>query len=91
MFIKVEFSDDGLFGNHTAEDVDRKASAANFTTLLGYALSVEYPDAEVEIEHTINDVHRVDGQTDTVEAENVGNIINRVWESWEWLDGSEAD
>jgi len=89
--IKIEFSDDGVFGNYTAEDVDRPASVQNFTEALEAAFDDEYPNAKLEIIYGINDRHSVDGHYDSVECEYVGNLINKVWSSFDWLEGASDD
>jgi len=89
--IKIEFSDDGIFGSYTEDDVDRPASVASFIENLENAFEVEYPGAEIEIVYGINDRHRADGRADTVEAEYVGNLINKVWESYDWLVYADPD
>jgi hypothetical protein len=90
-YIKIEFSDDSIFGSYTSEDVDQEASAQSFMDHLEAALDHEYPGVEFNIERGINDRHSVDGQYDSREAEDVGLVINKVWESFDWLVGLDED
>ena len=87
MRINVEFSDSGLWGSTDpdAEGYDAKASADKFAELVTVQLEQEYPGAEISVENTINDRHMVDDQEDCDEAEDLGEIINQVWESWNWM------
>ena len=89
--IKIEFSDDGIFGDYTGEDVDRPASAQEFIECLEAAFYDEYPNAEIEIVYGISDRHSVDGRYDTTECAFVGDLINKVWSSWDWLQGTNLD
>ena len=91
MEITVEFSDSALWGqtDPDEEGYGAEASARKFSRDLLAALAREYPKAEILVKGGINDRHMVDDREDTAEAENVGEIINEVWESWEWM--VEAD
>lgn len=86
-FVHVSFSDDGLWGSTDpeVEGYDARASARKFETMLEKALKNTFRRAEISIEHGINDFHRVDGASDSNDAEVVGEIINRVWSGWKWL------
>jgi hypothetical protein len=86
--ITVKFSDDGIFGNYTGEDVDRTASAASFAEHLEAALDHDYPNAEIEIAHGIDDSVSIDGRGDHDEVPWIEQTVNRVWESYDWLQGS---
>ena len=93
--IKVEFSESGLFGsvNPADEGIDEKASIASFRENLENALTDAYPNDTIEVIHSINDVHSVDGRTDHEECPWIGALINKVWESWQWevYDYDEID
>ena len=91
--IRVRYSDDSIFGHADPDDegIDAIVSRAQFEEALVNAFYAEYPEAEIEIIHGINDDHNADGQTDTNDAENVGNIVNTVWDSWEWLAYTNED
>lgn len=91
--IKVEYSDDSIFGHADPDDegIDAQASRALFEENLIDAFYDEYPEAEVEFVHGINDRHSADGRRNTTDAENVGDLINKVWESWEWLAYTDED
>ena len=87
MHIKIEYSTASLFGTADPEEHDEAASIANWEGSLVDAFYDECPQAEVEIVHGIIDRHTVNGQTDHDECAYVGDLINKVWESWEWLEG----
>jgi len=86
MDIKVEFSTDSLFGYTDEEEYDVSASVTNFEKSLGAALYDEYLDANVVIINNDNDRVSVDGMYDHNECPWINNIVNKVWESWEWLE-----
>lgn len=85
--IKIQYSDDALWGSTdpNADGYNSAESAAKFERLLTKALRSAWRGADIEIEHGINDSHAADGYTDTLDAERVGEIINQVWSSWEWV------
>ena len=91
--IRIRYSDDSIFGHADpdAEGIDAAASRELFEENLVNAFYDEYPDAEVEIIHGTHDDHDADGHTDTIDAEYVGNLINKVWESYEWLQYTYED
>jgi hypothetical protein len=53
--------------------------------MLQEELENEFPAAEVEISHGINDRHMVDGMEDHADAEWVGEVINCVWSPFNWV------
>ena len=87
MNITIEFSTSSLFGTNDPEEYDEHASIANFEASLVDAFYDEYPKAEVTIIHGITDRHEVDGRTDDDECAWVGDLIEKVWSSWAWLEG----
>ena len=89
--IRVRYSSDGLFGatNPAEERIDEAASVRTFGEYLVAALYDEYPDAEIVVEYGINDDHSANGQTDTDEAVDIGYIVNKVWESYSWIEGTD--
>jgi hypothetical protein len=91
MHIKVEFSTDSLFGYTDEEEYDVKASVASFQKNVVNALYDKYPDAEIEVANTSHDRVIIDGMTDHDECPWVDNLIHKVWESWEWLEGKGKD
>ena len=86
MYIKVEFSDDSIFGDYTGEDVDRKASAASFKEHLENKLYDEYPNATIEVIHGDNDDTYVetDAGQDYNEQIRVQFFEAGVWEYYQW-------
>jgi len=90
--ISVEYSEDGLFGEEGSDGYDLQASFARFEELLTAALQERYPGAEVTVENTGSDRHRVNGQGEGEHAEGpwVGQVVHDVWVSWEWLVGEDA-
>ena len=85
MHISIEYSDSALFGPDSGEGYDVAASKDKFDEMLLARLEQEYPGADIEIRHGINDCHRVNGFEDHEEAVWVGEIINQVWAGFSWL------
>jgi hypothetical protein len=91
MRIKVEFSQDGLFGAAIPEDegIDAQASAARYGEALTNHLYAEYPNVEIEVVQSINDRVQVDGQTDHQQTPWVEDIVGKVWDGNDWMVYSE--
>jgi len=89
--IKVEYSDDSLFGHVDPDDegIDASTSRAQFEEALVNLFYDEFPWCEVEFSRGINDRHVVDGHEDTEIAATVGQMIEKVWSSWDWLEYTE--
>jgi hypothetical protein len=90
MAIKIEFSDDSLWGTESPDSggYDEKASAEKYAELAEAALRKAYPDAKVKLVRGINDrtvVIDTDGYPDTDEAQAVDQIVAGVYESFKWL------
>jgi hypothetical protein len=85
MHIKVEYSEDGLFGAESREPYDIRASFDEFERMLGDALRRGYPEAEIEITNTLNDRVTVDGDRDHAEIDYIGEVVGETWETWAWL------
>lgn len=85
--IAVEFSDDGLWGrtDPKAEGYDAEASADAFEAGLTAALEREFPGAEISVEHSDTDQTAYDGMTDAVELTFVDAVVEKYWQSWEWM------
>ena len=82
MSIKIEYSEDSLFnGWDQLEDYDLAESARLYGEKLEQAVQAEYPDAEVEVEQTIND--RV--QTNDDDIPFVEAIVSDVYGQYDWL------
>ena len=86
MYIKVEFSDDEIFGDYDGADIDRPASIAHFKEMLEGKLQFHYPDACIEIEHGLNDECYVetDNGRDPDEEKWINVHIDHVWEYYQW-------
>ena len=83
MTITIEYSEDSLFnGWDQLEDYDLAGSAKLYGEKLTAAVRAEYPDAEVEVEQTINDRVRTNNDDDTpfVEA-----IVSDAYSQYDWL------
>lgn len=85
MQIKVQFSEDGLFGSSSTDGIDVAASEQKFADQLCAALKAAYPTAGITVEAGNDDYHQVDGRRDTDEAEAVGEIVHDTWEAWAWV------
>jgi len=89
MHIKVEFSEDSLFGGYSPENegYDVAASVAQFAESLENHLYDEYPKAEVEVVTSINDRVLVDGFGDHDEVPWIDQIIEKVFNGDDWAVG----
>ena len=86
--IEVGYSTDSLFGNDpdTVAGVDVPASIDQYNEMLITAIRAEWPTADIEVECGDNDYTRINGRADTIEVADLGEIISRVWESWDcWV------
>jgi hypothetical protein len=85
--IVIEYSDAGLFGDTDpeTENINVMASHDEFERQVTEAMQAEYPGVEVVFEFGLEDSHAVDGQSDTYAAGVVGDIMNEVWNKWEWV------
>jgi len=86
MHIKIEYSIASLFGTADSEEYDEAASIVNWEQALVNAFYDEYPAAELEVVQGITDRHSVNGQTDHDECAYIGDLINKVWSSWDWIE-----
>jgi len=89
MTIKISYTEDGMFGpdEENRDGVDILASFAKYDEMLTGELLKVFPSSEIEIENGIEDKHTVDPED--YESPDfyveVGEIIHRVWESWDWV------
>lgn len=83
--IKIEYSDDGMWGSNGPAGYNVRASYAKFEKMVTTKLSQEFPGTEIEITNGISDKYHVDGDTASQDAETVQVIVGKVWESWDWL------
>jgi len=96
MKITVEFSEDSLFGNldPEAEGYDVPTSVQQFAESLVNHIYHDYPDAEIEVNASINDRVVVDGPDwpypDTV-VEDIENLVEIVFNGDSWLAYVEQD
>ncbi len=89
MSIKVKYSHDGMWGDAGSAGYDVKASYAKFEEMVETKLQQEFPGAEIEFVNGIEDKSTVDSDTSTQDAHTVQYLVNRVWESWDWLVEAE--
>lgn len=83
ILIQYDNSDDAMYGGDTT-DVDYAASEAKFEKQLRAALKKAFPGSKITIE-TGYGRYSVDGSTDTDDAVLVGEYVNRVWSTFDWL------
>ena len=86
MSIKIEWSSAALWGrtDPEAEGYDESASEQAFVEILDGYLTDEYPTAEIEIVHGINDRITVDGFTDHDDVPFIENLIDKTYNgNWE--------
>jgi hypothetical protein len=86
MQIKIEFSQDGLFG---AADPDTAGyNVADSMDRFGEELEAfvyeAYPGADIEIVQSINDSITVDCQADHDEVARIEQLVERVWNDQPW-------
>lgn len=91
MFIEIYYdnSDEAMYGNdpNALEEVDYASSEAAFERKLDVALRTAYPAAEIIIRPGAN-VYRVDGKTASADAIDVGEIVYRAWQAFDWVQTS---
>lgn len=86
MAIKIEWSSAALWGSTDpgVDGYDEQASERAFVEILDGYLTDEYPTAEVEIVHGINDRITVNGFTDHDDVPSIENLVNKTWNgNWE--------
>jgi len=79
MHIRVQFSQESLFGNN-------EPRPHHFAEALENHLYDEYPGAEIEILEGLAERVSVDGMTDHGEVPWINAIIERVWNGDDWLE-----
>ena len=86
MEIRVEFSQDSLFGDvdPAMEGIDANASAAQFAQALEDELQSNYPTADITVEESINDRVSVDGMFDHTEVPWIEEAIGQLWQDDSW-------
>ena len=86
-FIRVEFSQDGLFGSVDPDEqhIDTATSAQQFQANLARALAAEYPNSHISVAYTNSDQSEIDGHTDHDEGPWIDQIIHDVWVTWDWI------
>lgn len=86
--IRYQYDDSSdAMGFETSEAVDAvnyKASMQAYETMIAGALEAAYPGAEITIETGYGRIE-VNGQSDHDEVPAVSDLVNQVWQSWEWV------
>jgi len=84
--IKVEMSEDGIFGPDDNLDVTR--SFGKLSSMIRAKLTAEYPGAEIVINlHSINDRDVVvdsDGDIDEEHGLCVNGFVGQIWQDGDW-------
>lgn len=86
MTIIISYTEDGMFGpaEENREGTDITASFARYEKMLTEKLQEQYPDAEIEFKN--NDLQdKVEIWPPSDEGPWVDEIVNQVWQSWEWI------
>lgn len=83
--IKVEYSDDGMWGSEGWDGYDVGDSYDRFEKLVNYHIHQVFPDAEVDFSYGINDKCSVDGDTSNQDAEKVQHIVGEIWQDFNWV------
>jgi len=84
--IRVEFSEDGLFGgweNMALYDVE--ASKAAYGELLEAELRSVFGNAEIEVVSGINDRVRINETADDPDVPAVQDVVSEVYQDYEWV------
>lgn len=86
--IKIEWSEDGIWGPEGTDSYDVDASLDNLAALLRERIEAEYPGAELDINLTsINDRVQVIG-TDVATEDDIRAVVtelgSRVWGEFDW-------
>lgn len=84
MNINIRYNDDTLFGDSDIKEINVAQTRKNYETSVSSAVAEEYPDAEIVVEHDINNGVSVDEQSHGIEVDAVNAIIDRVWSSYDY-------
>jgi hypothetical protein len=84
MRIKIEFSEDALFGALNAEGYDVAESMRAFRAELMSFVYDAYPHADITIEAGDRDRIAVNGRADHPEVVWIQQLIERVWNDQPW-------
>ena len=85
MQVRVEFSEDSLFGDvdPATEGIHVEASIAQFIKALEATLREDYTNVTVVL--CSHDRVMVDGMPDHDEVPWINQTMEQVWSSWDWL------
>lgn len=83
--VDVQYSEDGMFGSDGPGEIDLEQSYAKFEAKLESAIGEVFPNADVQIANSINDSHSADWDPSSDDSIALGEIIHRVWESFDWI------
>jgi len=89
MEIVYQYSDGDLMGDAEGREYDLATSCVQFEVAVSAALGREYPDVEVWIICHRNSTGwdgaaRIDGRYGTAEADFIEDIVQDVWQTFEW-------
>lgn len=83
--LKIEYSDDGMWGESGPGGYDILESYAKFEEMVTAKLAEQYPGAEIEMSNGINTIHQTwDPEIGWEDSEDVAWAIHPIWESFEW-------
>lgn len=85
--VQYDNSIDAMYGSATDDPtsgINVDASESKFEEMLKDELVKEFPDAEIIVE-TGYGRYSADGDTSSLEAMTVGEIVNRVWNGFGWI------
>ncbi len=82
--IRIEYSEDGLFGAYGTDGYDVPASMRQFSAELTNFVYDRYPQAEIEILQANRDRITVDGMTDHEEVPWIEQLVEKVWNEQPW-------
>jgi len=90
IYYQYDASENNLFGDTTDNDIDVEASKKQFESQVSDALAKVYPNATIEVSHGLYNMCQVNDDREHPLIDEVENIVQQIWESWNWLVLSES-
>ncbi len=82
IFASIRTDEDNLMGSAGFGEYDAKDSIKAYGQAVESAIIEAFPDAEVDV---TTGAARLYVDSDVATADDIRNIIERVWQGWEWL------
>ena len=86
VMVQYDNSDDAMYGNDAdvTEGINTTDSERKFESMLRTALDKRYPGADIFVD-VGNGHYTANGAPDTLDAMEVGEIVNDVWSTFDWI------